>query len=103
MAFFGDLDPAAPNYPNQIDAPAPFTAAWITDLLNINREVDGVDYNTGYYSQIGREKDHIVEGLRATYDNTDKLLMGLFGYMDAPWVGVDLKPFGEYWNTHFCD
>ncbi|MDJ0761740.1 MAG: hypothetical protein QNJ97_02030 [Myxococcota bacterium] len=103
MAFFGDLDPTAPNYPNQLDRPAPFTAAWITDLLNINRDVDGVDYNTGFYNQIGREGDHIVEGLHATYDNTDKLLMGLFGYMDDPWVGVDLKPFGEYWNTHFCD
>ncbi|MDJ0762413.1 MAG: hypothetical protein QNJ97_05435 [Myxococcota bacterium] len=103
IPFYGDLDPNAPNYPNQIDTPAPFTAAWITDVLNINREVDGVDYNTGYYSQNGREGDHIVEGVHVTYDNTDKLLMGLFGYMDDPWVGVDLKPFGEYWNTHFCD
>ena len=41
-----------------------------------------------------------VEGHHVIMNNTKRQLKGLFGYMQDPWVGVDLGNFADWYNTY---
>ena len=84
--FFGDGD-----------FPVAGSAGWIIDFLNPNA-MHGctkapIGYQHYYYKPLFRD----VDGLHAIMNNTDKVLMGLFGYLPDPWVGMKLMPLVEWY------
>jgi hypothetical protein len=74
IGFFGP----DPEFPEE------GSAGWLIDFLNTGR--------VSYYD--GPE----VEGHHAVVHNKARQLRALFGYMDDPWVGVDLGAFVNYFG-----
>ncbi len=92
ITFFGDN----PDYP------ASPSAGWIIDLLNpnfANPNLDADEYPTNrFYTDKDKPLNGHVEGHHAVYDNTDRQMRALFGYMDDPWVGISLMPLIEWYR-----
>jgi hypothetical protein len=61
--------------------PAPGTAGWIINFLDIER--------CDYWSDV----ENRIEGHRDIIDNSEREIRAVFGYMGEPWVGVKLMPF----------
>ncbi len=73
--FFGD-DP---------ELPAEGSAAWIIDFLNSGR----CEFYTG-------DNSHIVQSHHTIINNTTKEVRSLFGYMDDPWVTINMDLFAGF-------
>jgi hypothetical protein len=69
------------------DVPAEGSAGWLIDFLNTQRE------NQKFY---GKAPDRTVEGHHAVIDNDNRIIMGLYGYMDDPWMKVELMNFVKW-------
>lgn len=70
--------------------PAAYSAGWMIDFLNTNREHDW------FYTEIPGWDDH-VDGHHTVMNNTTGELRSLFGKMDDPWVGVNIADFAAWY------
>ncbi len=87
ITFWSDPDDLRPGYGS---------AGWLIDYLNPNWEnSEGVKINSWFYcSEDPSAEDLInaqVQGHHAVFNNSSGEMKALFGYMQDPWVGLNIK------------
>ena len=82
------------------DYPETGSAGWIIDFLNTQRDYPWFYRDKDKDGTLEKPVNCNVEGHHVIMNNTKRQLKGLFGYMQDPWVGVDLGNFADWYNTY---
>jgi hypothetical protein len=82
------------------DYPEIGSAGWIIDFLNTQRDYPWFYRDKDKDGTLEKPVNCNVEGHHVIMNNTKRQLKGLFGYMQDPWVGVDLGNFADWYNTY---